>query len=161
GWATPSTGAGRPSWGRPRGGSSKPRSARSFDRQRVDRRANGARERQRRRDEEELEDAVPCAVFGQLVEREDLADQHAQVGDEVRGPRVVVVGTLVGPPLHAPRVGGEGGERTLVEPAGRREREPRRVPASVVAPATLLLAHRHLSGPDEQGIAGTDLHVVR
>src|SRR2546422_543779 len=112
GWATPSTGAGRPNWGRPRGGSSKPRSARSFDRERVDRRADGAGERQRRRHEEELEDAVPRAVFGQLVEREDLADQHAHVGDEDLVHGLVAVGNLVGPHLHAPRVGGDGGATT-------------------------------------------------
>src|SRR5947209_20479969 len=102
-----------------------------------------------------LRSQVPCSVPRSRYTKSMLA----KLSPRVHG--LVAVGNLVGPHLHAPRVGGDGGELTLVEPAGRREREPRRVPAGVVAPATLLLAHRHLSGPDEQGIAGTDLHVMR
>src|SRR5712692_5565213 len=161
GWATGSIGAGRPSWGPRRGGCSRPRSARSRDGERVHRRADGAGERQRRRHEEELVDARVRAVLGQLVEREDLADQHAHVGDEDLVDWLVAVGNLVGAYFHAPGVGGDRRQLVIVEPADARKRESRRIAAGVVTPAPLLLAHRHLPGADEQRVAGAERHVVR
>src|SRR5437867_2862562 len=84
GWATGSIGAGKPSWGRRRGACSRPRSARSRDGERVHRRADGAGERQRRRDEQKLVDTRRGAVLAELVEGEDLDRKSTRLNSSHR-----------------------------------------------------------------------------
>ena len=55
-----------------------------FDRQRIERAADGAAEAQRRRDEETGVTPVFLAIGGQRLEIEDLAQRQADVADRDR-----------------------------------------------------------------------------
>src|SRR6185503_9401592 len=61
----------------------------SFDRQRIDRRANRAGNRDCRRDEQEFVSLVGGAVVGQLLELEDLAHGHAHDRDRDPVPGLI------------------------------------------------------------------------
>src|SRR5262249_42276067 len=126
------------------GAPSRTTATRSFDRLRVDRRAGGARDDQRRPAEEELVDAVVRAVLGEFLEIEDLAHAQAHRRDHHPVPRLVRLGGLVGADLDAPSVRADRGDLLVVAPVAVLELDAGRIAARVTAPGPLLEATLHL-----------------
>src|SRR5262245_14206397 len=112
----------------------------SLDRLRIDRRAGAARDDQRRAAEEELVDAVLVAVFGQLLEIEDLAHAQPHGRDHHPVPRLVRLGGLVRPHLDAPGVGADRRDLLVLAPVTVLELDAGRVAAGIAAPLLLLEA---------------------
>src|ERR1051325_6616807 len=122
-----------------------------FNSLRVDRRAGAAGDDQRRAAEEELVGAVVGAVLGQLLEIEDLAHAQAHGRDHHPVPRLVRLGGLVRPHLHAPGVGADRRNLLVLAPVAVLELDARRVAAGIAAPLLLLQAALHLPGADAVG----------
>src|SRR5882724_3720981 len=106
----------------------------SLDRLRVDRRASAAGDEERRAAEEELVDAVPGAVLGQLLEIEDLAHTQAHRRDHHPVPRLVRLFGLVRAYFDAPGVGADRGHLLVLAPVAVFEFDAGRVAAGVAAP---------------------------
>jgi hypothetical protein len=68
-------------------------------------------------------------------------------------------GELVGPHLHAPGVGGNGGDLGPVQPAGGGERQARGRTAGIVSPA-LTAGTGQPAGADQHDVAPADGHAV-
>src|SRR5262244_765620 len=109
----------------------------SLDRLRVDRRAGAAGDDERRPAEEELVDAVPLAVLGQLLEIEDLAHAQPHGRDHHPVPWLVRLGGLVRPHLDAPGVRADRRDLLVLAPVAILELHAGRVAARVAAPFLL------------------------
>src|SRR5215467_1679359 len=117
----------------------------SLDRLRIDRRAGGPGDHQRRAAEEELVDAVAGAVLGKLFQVEHLPHGEPHGGDHHPMPRLVRLPGLVRTHLDAPGVGADGGDLLVLAPVAVLELHARRVAARVAAPLAFLEAALHLA----------------
>src|SRR4029078_6838874 len=120
---------------------------------RIDRRAGGAGDDQRRPAEEELIDAVGFAVLGKFLEIENLAHAQTHGRDHHPVPRLVRLGGLVGPHLAAPGVGADRGALLLLTPVAVLELPAGRVAAGIAAPLFLRHAALHLAGAHDDEVA--------
>src|SRR6186713_3384185 len=104
----------------------------SLDRQRIDRRADRAGDRDRRGDEQEFVSLVGGAIVAQLLQLENLAHGHAhdRDGDPVPG-LVDTLLALVRADFAAPGVGGERRQFRALDPFQGLEGEARRVAARI------------------------------
>src|SRR4051794_4867130 len=132
----------------------------SLDRLRIDWRAGGAGDDQRRPTEEELIDAVILAVLGQLLEIENLAHAKSHRRDDHPMPRLVRFGRLVRPHLDAPGVGADRGDLFLLAPVAVLEFHAGRIAAGVAAPFLFRKTALHLPGAHDDEIALADLDVL-
>src|SRR5664279_5007776 len=131
--------------------------SRSLDRQRVDRRADRAGDRDRRRHEHELVDLVGGAIVGELLEIEDLAHGHAHDRDRDPMPGLVdALLALVRAHLAAPGIAGKRRQFGALDPFQRLEGEARRVAARIAVPAAGLDAAFHLAGAHDHVIAALE-----
>src|SRR3984957_1669269 len=132
-----------------------------FDRQRIGRRADRASDRDRRRDEHELVDAVGGAILGEVFERENLAHGHAHDRDGDPVPRLVDAAFgVVRPHLAAPGVAGQRRELGLGDELQRLESKARRVAAGIAVPATGLETALHLPGAHDDVVAALACGVL-
>src|SRR5687767_14748776 len=128
----------------------------SLDGLRIDRRAGAASDNQRRAAEEKLVDLVLVTILGEFLQVEDFAHAQPHSRDDDPVPRLVGLGGLVWPHLDTPGVGADRGDFLLVAPVAVLEFHTRRIPASIAAPFTLLMAALHLPGADYDEIAFLD-----
>src|SRR5262245_23051899 len=133
----------------------------SFDRLRIDGRAGGARNHQRRPAEEELVDPVPGAVLGQLPQIEHLAHVKAHGRDHHPMPGLVHLLGLVWPHLDAPGVRTHASHLLVMQPIAALEFEARGVAAGIASPLATLAAGFHLPGADDDEIAFADRNLLR
>src|SRR3954462_4342560 len=133
----------------------------SFDGERIDRRADRAGDRDRRRDEQEFVGLVGGAVVGKLLELEDLAHGHAHDRDGDPVPRLIdALLALVRPHFAAPGVGGERGKLDLLDEIERLETKARRVATRIAVPASGLLAALHHAGAHDDVVAALERDVL-
>src|SRR5579864_7690870 len=131
-----------------------------FDRLRIERRAGGAGDDQRRTAEEELVDAIVVAILGELLQIKDLAHAQAHGRDHHPVPRLIGFGGLVRPHFDAPSTGADRRDLLLLAPVAVLELDARRVAAGVTAPFTFRQAALHLAGADDDEIAAADRDVL-
>src|SRR6185312_3546374 len=135
--------------------------SRSLNGLRIDRRAGGAGDDQRRAAEEELVDAVLGAILRQLLEVENFAHAQAHGRDHHPVPRLVRLGGFVRPHLDAPGVGADRGDLLLLAPVAVLDLDAGRIAAGVTAPLLLGHAALHLPGADQHEVALADFYVLR
>src|SRR5215471_9201012 len=136
------------------------RAAASFDGLRIDRRAGAAGDDERRPAEEEFVDVVGGTILSELLKIKDLAHAQPHRGNHHPVPRLVRFRGLVGPHLHAPRIGANGRNFLVLTPIAILELDAGRVATRVAAPFLLLETTLQLSSADDDKIAAADLDVL-
>src|SRR4030095_11725260 len=133
---------------------------RLLDGERIGRRADCTRDRQRRRDEQEFVALVLGAVVRKRREIENLAYRQAHYGDGDPVPGLVGILCFVGAHLGTPGVGGDAGDLPLVQPIDGLEGQAGRVAAGIAVPALARQAARYVSRVYHQIVAAAHAYVL-
>src|SRR5258705_4437086 len=128
---------------------------------RIDRRADRARDRQRRRAEQELIHVVLCAVVRQILQVKNLAHRDAYHRNHYPMPRLERFGAFVWAHFAAPGVEADRRDLFAMYPLGGFEPQPRRVACRVSAPVAAREAMFHLAGAHDQEITGPHFDALR